>query len=128
MVIIGLEELESVVIGAHSLNGTTDANSRLVIQNCPKLASVKMGDDTFMNYASFVIKNCAQLNSLWMGNATFQSVQTAEMVELPLLNSITLGLHAMSGCSSDNRKGIEKEPYNFKNTVIMRSKSELVGE
>ena len=95
-----------------------------MIQNCPKLTSVKMGDDTFMNYASFVIKNCAQLNSLWMGKATFQNVQTAEMVELPLLNSITLGLHAMSGCSSDNRKGIEKEPYNFKNTVIMRSKSE----
>lgn len=124
MVINGLEELESVVIGAHSLTGTADANSRLVIQNCPKLASVKMGDDTFMNYASFVIKNCAQLNSLWMGNATFQNVQTAEMVELPLLNSITLGLHAMSGRSSDNRKGIEKEPYNFKNTAIMRSKSE----
>ena len=41
--------------------------------------------------------------------------------DLPKLQSILLGLSAFEGDNRDDRKTISTEPYNYKNTLTMRS-------
>ena len=44
--------------------------------------------------------------------------------DLPKLQSIQLGDSALAGDDSDDRETISKAPYNFKNTLTMRSEIE----
>ena len=44
--------------------------------------------------------------------------------DLPKLQSIQLCNSALSGDDRDDRKTISGYPFNFKNTLIMRSKSD----
>ena len=44
--------------------------------------------------------------------------------DLPKLQSIQLGDGALYGDERDNRKRIGTEPYNYKNTLTMRSEIE----
>lgn len=119
----GLGKLETLIVGVNSLNGTMTADCRFTIQNCPELKTVDVKGYSFMNYVYVVIKDCNGLQSILMGNATFQSVQSVEMERLPQLGSITLGWYSMNGCNEDYRKSIEEEPYNYKNTLSMKSMS-----
>ena len=41
--------------------------------------------------------------------------------DLPKLQSIQLGDFALAGDDRDDRKTISNKPYNFKNTMTMRS-------
>ena len=41
--------------------------------------------------------------------------------DLPVLQSIQLGNNALQGDSGDRRKMITEEPYNYRNTLTMRS-------
>ena len=75
-----------------------------------------------MNYVSLTIKNCNAMQSLTMGNATFQNAQTAELDSLPQLNRMVMGVNSIRGCDEDNRKALEEEPFDYRNTMIMRSR------
>ena len=44
--------------------------------------------------------------------------------DLPKLQSIELGYEALAGDGRDDRKTISDEPYNYKNTLTMRSEIE----
>ena len=44
--------------------------------------------------------------------------------DLPKLQSIQLGVCALQGDDSDDRQTISDEPYNYKNTLTMRSEIE----
>ena len=44
--------------------------------------------------------------------------------DLPKLQSIQLGLSALVGDGRDDRKTISDKPYNFNNTLTMRSEIE----
>ena len=44
--------------------------------------------------------------------------------DLPKLQSIQLGSWTLRGDIGDDRKTIEDEPYNYKNTLTMRSEIE----
>ena len=44
--------------------------------------------------------------------------------DLPKLQSIQLGDYALEGDDRDDRKTISNEPYNYKNTLTMRSEIE----
>ena len=48
--------------------------------------------------------------------------------DLPKLQSIQLATGALRGDSRDDRKTISDEPYNYKNTLIMRSEIEWIDE
>ena len=48
--------------------------------------------------------------------------------DLPKLQSINLGWVALQGNWRDDRKTISDEPYNYKNTLTMRSKKEWNDE
>ena len=44
--------------------------------------------------------------------------------DLPILQSIRLGVSALQGDDRDDRKTISDAPYNYKNTLTMRSEIE----
>ena len=44
--------------------------------------------------------------------------------DLPKLQSILLGYEALEGDAGDDRKTISNKPYNYKNTLTMRSEIE----
>ena len=44
--------------------------------------------------------------------------------DLPMLQSIQLGSWALAGDNDDDRETISDEPYNYKNTLTMRSEIE----
>ena len=48
--------------------------------------------------------------------------------DLPKLQCIQLGQEALSGDARDERQTIEEEPYNFKNTLTMKSEIEWIDE
>ena len=48
--------------------------------------------------------------------------------DLPMLQSIQLGWSALEGDGRADRKTINDEPYNYKNTLTMRSEIEWSDE
>ena len=48
--------------------------------------------------------------------------------DLPELQSIVLGSYALNGDNRDDRKTISDEPYNYNNTLTMRSEIEWVDK
>ena len=122
VVMDGVEGLESLVIGEDCMNGNETIDSRFVVQNCSNLKSIVVKKQSFMNYASVVISNCNSLQSLTVGNAAFQNAQTVEMADLPQLNRIVMGVNSLRGCNGDNRKALEEEPFDYRNTLTMKSK------
>ena len=49
-------------------------------------------------------------------------------IDLPTLQSLTIGSWSLQGDYRDNRKTISSEPYNYKNTLRMRSDNEWDNE
>ena len=45
-------------------------------------------------------------------------------IDLPTLQSFHIGSWSLQGAYRDNRKTISSEPYNYKNTLRMRSDDE----
>ena len=74
LLIIGLNDLESVVIGCGSFvkrgydtkNGRDD-NRHFCLKNCPKLKSLKMGRFSFSDYAVCEIENVDSLEMIEIG-------------------------------------------------------------
>ena len=48
--------------------------------------------------------------------------------DLPKLQSIQLGSFALDGDDSDDQRMISKIPYNYKNTLTMRSDNERIDK
>ena len=77
---IGLDELESVVIGKISFtkckstwNTTSDPKRHFYLKNCPKLKSLKMGRYSFLDYRVCEIENVDALEVIEMGSAIIES-------------------------------------------------------
>ena len=71
--LIGLRELESVVVGMNSFtknknSGDNDPNRHFYLKNCPKLKSLKMGRYSFSDYSVIEIENVDALEVIVIGN------------------------------------------------------------
>ena len=73
--LIGLNELESVVIGMNSFTKykdtyhiTADPNRHFYMKDCPKLKSLKMGCYSFSDYTVCAIENVDALEVIEMGD------------------------------------------------------------
>ena len=71
---IGLSELESVVVGMNSFtkykstwNITSDPNRYFYLKNCPKLKSLNMGRYSFSDYSVIEIENVDALEVIEIG-------------------------------------------------------------
>ena len=69
----GLCELESVVVGQKSLRMSASERSdgSYQIVNCPKLKSIKIGNESCEDYHSFELNNLPSLQSIDMGKYCF---------------------------------------------------------
>ena len=73
MKLIGLNQLESVVIGENSFtkkkNGTgKNSNRHFYLKNCEKLRELKMGPYSFNEYSVCEIENVPSLEVIEMGD------------------------------------------------------------
>ena len=83
-------------------------------KDLPKLSTVSLGTATFMCVHSVVFE------SNWNG--------WIDDSDLPKLQSIQLGRWALQGDGRDDRKTINNSPFNYKNTLTLRSKNEWNDE
>ena len=68
--LIGLSQLEMVVIGKHSFRRGTrdDPNRHFYLKNCPQIRELKMGLDSFCDYSVCEIENVPSLEVIEMGD------------------------------------------------------------
>ena len=66
--LVGLKELESVVIGNDSFGSGYGA---FQLKECPKLKELVIGDESFVSYSGIEIENVHALEVIEMGNKTF---------------------------------------------------------
>ena len=76
--LIGLSELESVVIGMNSFtkeknSSGKDPNRHFYLKDCPKLKSLNMGRYSFSDYSVFEIENVDALEVIVMGDLEKES-------------------------------------------------------
>ena len=76
--LIGLNELESVVIGMNSFTKKKnsyryDPNRHFYLKNCPKLKSLKMGRYSFSDYSVCAIENVDALEVIQIGDSSIDS-------------------------------------------------------
>ena len=76
----GLNELESVVIGQQSFRTSGDGSYR--IMNCPKLASIQTGGQSFTDYESFELNNLPSLQFINLGGNSFNRAPTFSLTGL----------------------------------------------
>ena len=96
----------------------------------PQLQSVKLGDNAFSSTGSFAMSNLTSLVSIEIGQRCFSSASSFSLIgmiewmkweiDLPQLQSVKLGGGAFSGASGRNT--INEYPYNYNNTMTMRSR------
>ena len=85
----GLSELESVVIGEESFTYATAQNDMessergdgiYRVMNCPKLASIRIGNYSFSDYHSFELANLPSLQSIEIDQYVFYWVSTFSLI------------------------------------------------
>ena len=76
----GLSELESVVIGQQSFRISGDGSYRIV--NCPKIASIQIGGNSFLDYRSFELNNLPSLQSIDIGGQCFRNAPSFSLTGL----------------------------------------------
>lgn len=71
--LIGLEELDSVVIMRGGLSG---GSGRIRVMNCSKLSTIDIGEFAFTKYKYLELLNLPMLQTVKFDNSTFSSIQT----------------------------------------------------
>ncbi|KAM7454305.1 hypothetical protein BLSTO_04939, partial [Blastocystis sp. subtype 1] len=111
----GMKKLESVVIGEGSFTmcTTTSTNDAFVITNCPKLKTITIASNAFMDWGEFQLKNVKSLRELSMGDNCFCRCRLTVFEDLPSLTSIELGMGVFEGDEQNQ------------NTLTMKNLSKL---
>ena len=134
------QSLKTLVIG----NGLFWSVNRLELNGLPSLQSIAIGYRSFYWAPLFSLTGLIdgliwihRSSSTTISQALLWSIQESSFYcvwewlnewiddsDLPKLQSIQLGNDALDGDWRDDRKTISTEPYNFKNTLTMRSEIE----
>ena len=95
------------------------------------LKSFNISSKAFQSAKSFELRELEALETVEIGENCFNSVDSFSLIgiiewtewqiDLPLLQSVKLGYGAFSG--DYYRDTIDEYPYNYNNTMIMRSNS-----
>ena len=137
-----LTSLQSIEFGQWCFNSASSFSLIGIVEwmkweiDLPLLQSVKLGDLAFRNTGSFSMSNLTSLQSIEFGGGCFYDASSFSLIgliewmkweiDLPLLQSVKLGGGAFLGDS--NRNTIDEYPYNYNNTVIMKSDSNWIKE
>ncbi|KAM7453639.1 hypothetical protein BLSTO_05612 [Blastocystis sp. subtype 1] len=106
--LIGLKELERVVIGQNSFTKEkndwgNDPNRHFYLKNCERVRELKMGRYSFSDYSVCEIENVASLEVIEMGELNEWSYNfcyaSLELKNIPSLKSLLFGSGAFDECS-----------------------------
>ena len=75
----GVDGLESLVIGGHSLSGTGIAESVLELTNCSSLRSIEIGWNSLSSYKRLELSGLPSLVSIVIGNSCLSLVGTVHL-------------------------------------------------
>ena len=130
---IKLPSLQTIVFGWGSFNYAGSLSLRGTNEwlkwriDFPQLQSVKVGDDAFEHGNTFEMINLPSLSSIELGKGIINGASSYSFIgmiewmkrsiDLPQLKSTKLG--SFQGDSS--RKMIDEYPFNYNNTLIMKS-------
>ena len=100
--------LEQLIVGNNSFNCVTEVK----LIGLEELESVVIGPNCFVNKSNrettgcFYLKNCLKLKELWMGRISFSDYSVCEIENVDALETIAMGdAHYWSGCF--NRSSLE---------------------
>lgn len=106
----GVVGLESLVIGANSVNGTGIDESVLEVMNCMSLKSISVGYNSMIHYKRLVLKGLDELESFSYDSGSFASMERVEFVNVSL-----------------RRLMIESESFGMVRELTISGMSELDG-
>ena len=106
----GVVGLESLVIGANSVNGTGIDESVLEVMNCMSLKSISVGCNSMIHYKRLVLKGLDELESFSYDSGSFASMERVEFVNVSL-----------------RRLMIESESFGMVRELTISGMSELDG-
>lgn len=106
----GVVGLESLVIGANSVNGTGIDESVLEVMNCTSLKSISVGCNSMIHYKRLVLKGLNELESFSYDSGSFASMERVEFVNVSL-----------------RRLMIESESFGMVRELTISGMSELDG-
>ena len=131
-----LVSLQSIEFGVECFNGASSFSligmdeSIIWRIGLPQLQSVKLNNNAFQNTKSFEMSNLTSLQSIDIGQSCFNGANAFSLIGivesiiwrigLPQLQSIKMNNLALIGDNS--RKTIDEYPYNYNNTMIMKSR------
>ena len=137
-----LTALQFIDIGQNCFggdNGSNGASSFSLIGNVkyihwridlPHLQSVKLNNNAFQYTGSFEMSNLTSLQSIDIGQNCFNGASSFSLIgmierllwiiDLPQLQLVKLG--SDTHCGASQRKTKEEYPYNYNNTMIMKSR------
>jgi len=142
--IVNCPKLKSIQIGYHSFE---DYHS-FELNNLPSLQSIDMGKYCFFWTPSLSLTGLI-VWLVWIHRSSSTTISQTWSVcilwcsfgcvwewlnewiddsDLPKLQSIELDHQALHGDGGDDRKTISEAPYNYNNTLTMRSESEWIDE
>ncbi|KAK8801088.1 hypothetical protein WA588_001914, partial [Blastocystis sp. NMH] len=160
-VVQGLPELTEFVISPHCLRLTTEneiqsrEDGECHFVDCPKLEVIEIGENCFSDYVQLEVTNLPNLQTLSIGRFAFYGSPSVCMRDLPQLQTLlfnsysfsychdivlenlpslkflSLGCMALNGDDRDDRKVNMSEPFQYKNTLVMKdlpSLTQLNGE
>ena len=114
--------------------------SSFQLESLPSLRSLQLGEGCFYNAPLFSLRSvyfrrvtsrspAAAVSHAWQSGLLFLSVHCVggylkggnERIDMEQLACVELGENALRGDGGDSRKTINEEPFNYKNTLIIRS-------
>ena len=87
--VVGLKKLKSVEIGEKSFQNES-ADSQLVVSDCPELASLRIGNQSFKEFKRFNLSEVDGLKSVMIGDGCFKECDLV-LRELKSVESVCVG-------------------------------------
>ena len=103
--VVGLRKLKSVTIGAKSFQNESN-DSELIVSDCPELASLIIGNESFKGFKGFKLNSLPSLSTLVIGSHCFSTISFV-VKDLDSLTSICLG----EGCFEKSRHTVIESTY-----------------
>ncbi|KAK8831976.1 hypothetical protein WA577_000315, partial [Blastocystis sp. JDR] len=76
---------------------STSRHARFAVSDCPRLQTLRIGDDSFADFSQFSLKHLSALKEVTVGDRCFVFISKMEMINLPKLETLELGEKTFMG-------------------------------
>ena len=96
--LIGMNELESVVIGENSF---TEGSGALILSGCSALEALRIGNYSFASYSALVIEDVPLLTEVVIPSNSFRNVDRLDLIGLHEVVRVVIGENSMTNKEGD---------------------------